>query len=286
MESSLLFLLDLLRAATSSYAGAAKPNLVLAADDPAILLAEFAPPELVAAIGDWLRAIMQGQMDAEHAIPHLHHLAAQLERVIEREPQSDDRLQALGRQLQILDTINRAAAGEDSVLTHVSIDLAESELTSLVREWHLAATATEPAIIVVSTMSGASGRHGLRLRGPNYIERRVTLHYHTTPAHPRLSLRSLSATRLDAQPQPQRDWWQHPLADYDLTIFTEQERFKGRIFTRHEPAPLIVRGGVFTLTLAGANNSQIIATEFRDEFDQPLARVLLWPPIAPVASVP
>jgi hypothetical protein len=282
MESSLLLLLSLLRATTAVPGGAAKPILVLAADDPALLLAEIAPPAFVAAVSAALREITQGRMRVEQAIPDLYSLAAQLDQVIAREPQAADRLQALGQQLQILDTINRAAADEHSALTHVSIHLADSELTSLVREWHIAATPTEPAIIVVGTLSGLSGEHGLRLRGSNYIERRVTLYYHTTHAHPRLRLRSLSANGLDDRQQPHHDWWQHPLTDYDLMIFTEQERFKGRILTRQIPLPLKVHGGMFTLTLAGSNNAHIIATEFRDEFDTPLARVLRWPPIEPV----
>jgi len=282
MESSLLLLLSLLRTAAAVHGGAAKPTLVLAVDDPALLLADIAPPAFVAAVGDALREITQDRMRVEQAIPELYHLAAQLDQVIAREPQASDRLQALGRQLQLLDTMNRAAADEHGALTHVSIDLAESELTSLVREWHIAATVTEPAIIVVGILPGSPSEHGLRLRGSNYIERRVTLHYHTTQNHPRLHLRSLSAHRLDDRPQTYRDWWQHPLTDYDLTLFTEQARFKGRIFTRQIPSPLKVQSGVFTLTLAGSNNAHIIATELRDEFDTPLVRVLRWPPIEPV----
>lgn len=281
MERSLLLLLDLLRATTQVYGGAARPALVLAVSEPAQLLAEFAPPDLVAVIGGLLREITHGQLRVEQSIPQLRDCAAKLEQVIAREPSLADQLHMLGQQLQMLDTINRAAAGESSVLTQVGIHLAETELAALVREWHISASATEPAIVVVCTPPELPADHSLRLRGSHYVERRVTFHYQVQAAHPRLSLRSLSATVFDDTPQAQRDWWQLPATDYDLTIFTEQERFKGRIFTRRLPTPLMVHGDVFTLTLAGSSGSHILSTELRDERDTPLTRVLHWPPIDP-----
>ncbi len=255
--------------------------LALAADDPALLLAEIAPPAFVAAVSAALREISQGRMRADQAIPHIHALAAQLDQIVAAEPQRAAQIETLARQLQTYTLINRSTGGESSALAHVTINLAESDLAHLVREWHISGTTAEPAILVVSMAPALSSEHRVRLRGSSYIERRVTLHYWANKAHPRLRARALSATARDDQPQADRDWWQPPLLDYDLTIFTEQERLKGRVFTRQAPMPLVVRGAVFTLILEGSSNAQITITEFRDELDKPLVRVLLWPPIDP-----
>lgn len=279
MESSLPLLLSLLRATTAWRNSATKPALALAADDPALLLAEIAPTALVAAVSAALREISQGQARAAQALPRLRALAAQLDQIAGAEPQRAAQIETLTRQLQTYTLINGSSGVESSALTHVAIHLAESDLAQLVREWHIGATDAGPAILVVSM--APPGEHRVRLRGSSYIERRVTLHYQTNQTHPQLSVRALSATARDDQPQADREWPQPPLADYDLTIFTEQERIKGRVFTWQTPTPLVVRGAVFTLILEGPSNALITTTEFRDELDNPLARVHLWPPVVP-----
>jgi hypothetical protein len=285
MEAALQLLLNILRIAAPAP-GAAAPPLVLPADTAASLLAEFAPAATIAEISTFLPQAAQGAVETERVVPHLRRAAAQIALAATGAPDHAARMEGVTQELETIAAINQLAAGGRTVLRHVSISLAESTLPALVREWHVRTAETEPDVIVVSQAGARSGELVVRSRGKSYVERRVALRYHESFDHPWLDLHVLSAIANDERPRIRYRWRQRALPDYDLTIYTEQERRKGRVATRLLDQTVVVQGDVFTLRLPVAEGAYLLTTDYFDEDDRPLVRALRWPPLAKHPDLP
>jgi hypothetical protein len=239
-------------------------------DAPAIL-AEVASPAVTAVFAGLLADAAQDGTRAEELLPRLHELAA----TVTPDGQGAQHLAELAAKSQTLAGLSRA--GAESALTTAALDLATSPLADLVTIWGLPATGGAPPLSVVCLNGISRADRLVRSHGDHFIERRVRLRYRIDQRYPLIELDTLSAHALDAAPVARAEWRQHPLDDYDLRIFSEQERLMGSVRTRLVEPPTSVEGAGLKLELSAPPGARLLATELLDEREQPLLRVLCWP---------
>lgn len=271
MDAALVLLLNLIELAAPP-AGATNAVPTLEIDAPAIL-AEVASPPAVDAFAQLLAEASQHGARAEEVLPRLHEIAA----AIDPDPQRAQRLTELAAQSQTLAGLSRA--GAESALTYATLDLATSPLAGLVTAWHLPSTAGAPSLSVVCLSGISRADRIVHSRGDHFVERRVRLRYRPDHRYPLIELDTMSAHVLDVAPVARASWQQHPLADYDLRIFTEQERTMGFVRTRLVESPGSVASAELKLELRTPPGARLLATELLDEREQLLLRVLCWPSI-------
>jgi len=271
MDTALALLLNLF-ALTTPLAEPESGVSALEIDAPAIL-AEVAPPQAVAAFAQLLADAAAQRAPAVDLLPRLHELAAMISPVAGHE----QRLAELASQTQTLAGVARA--GGEGALTHVTIDLATSPLAPLVTAWHVPAADGASRMSVVYLAAIARADRVVRPRGDHFVERHVRLRYDQDQPYPLIELDAPSAHAIDAAPVVRSEWRQHPLSDYDLRIFSEQERLMGSVRTRLVESPSSVEGAGLKLQLGAPPGVRLLSTELLDQHEHPLLRVLRWPAI-------
>lgn len=255
-----------------AYAVSAAPAPRLEIDAEAIL-APYAPPLVPQSFTALCRRALEGDAPAEDVLQQIEQLATGLHGAPER-------LAELTGHLQTITALGQEY-GPDSSLAYATLDLATSPLTALVTVWHLEGEASEPPVSVVCLTGVSGAERVVRPRGAGFVERRLALRYTHADPYPLLEADALTTLAHEATPRLRPSWRQLPLPDYDLSLFTEQERPKGSVRTRAVSGPVSLRRPGLSLELAAAPGAQLLATELRDEHDRPLLRVLRWPPLSP-----
>lgn len=237
--------------------------------------------EMVPAASNEIVLRLQSLATSEPAIPQtimeLRRIAEQIAQATSADLQHNAQLEAVAQHVQTIAAINQDAVDGQHTIRQMQIDLANSPLMRYVQEWHIQ-SATPPTNAVICHVSDQTGEYRVRLRGLTYIERRAALRYTPHDPHPFVEVRALTATPTESMPSERQVWQQRPLPADDLAIYTEQERYKGRIMTRRMDLPLVVDGEPVRITLAAGEHAHVVATDFLDENDRLLVRVIRWPP--------
>lgn len=276
METALQLVLGLLQLGAVQLHHRATVPLVPSADVPARLLSELVP-----ATGAELAACIQtlaAEPTAPHTLVELRRIAEQITQATGTDPQRSTRLETVAQHIQTIAAINQDAVAGQHAIRQVRIDLANSPLLRYIQEWHIRPVPPESTSIILCHVSNPPGAHVVRLRGQTYIERRVALRYHAHDLHPSVELRALAATLAENMPNQRQVWKQRPLPEDDLSIYSEQERYKGRVTSRRLMLPIVIDGPPFHITLTTTKDAYVVATDIFDENDSLLVRVIRWPP--------
>jgi hypothetical protein len=267
METALLLLLNLLEASTPPD-GSPRPSLDI--DAPAIL-AELAPPPLVASFVAAFAANARGETRVEELLPRLDALATS----IAADANKAERVALRASQLQTIAALQKAS--RDAALSHVALDLATSPLTELVTVWHLHdASSIATSLVCLNSISPADIL--LCAPGDHFLARRLRLRYRRDQPYPRIELDALSQSGLDTGPIAREHWQQVPSPEHDLRVLSEQERAMGLVRSRLVASPGSIKGAGLELKLEAAPGTQLLQTELLDQHEQVLLRVLRWPP--------
>lgn len=275
----LLLLLSLVRA-TAAAGGGPRHAIALDVESGLATSAAWLPAELRRAAVELVGEVAEGSLLPGAALARMQEMAGRIASAVGANPQHAQSLATLTATADTVAALRLAGDGANELLAQISVDLATSPLAALVSEWRLAATPESPETVIVHILPEARQAVEVRPRGRSYIERRIRARYVATSVYPQLLLAASSQTPRDRAPDPRSTWHQRPLPDYDLAIYSEQERCKGSVVTRRLQGRIIARGASLTLELDAPAGHAIISTEILDETDKPLARILRWPPIA------
>jgi hypothetical protein len=280
MESALLLLLNLAPIVAPLRGHGTLPALVPPASLLSRMLGEYVPAAQAEEIITFLDELTQEAIPIDSAMRQIRQFAEQIAEGAANAPDRAASLEVAAQQIGLLASLNRHPADGNSPLRHLRTSLDNSLLSPIVQEWHIHTAQGGQDIVVISRVHARTEQIFFRPRGSHYIERRIVLHYNHDDDHPVIELNTLTATMLDRHPRARHLWRQPATPDYDLIIYTEQERLKGRIMTRFLELPLVLEGDTITLTASLTAGGRIAATDVLDEQDQPLLRVLCWPPVS------
>ena len=279
MEAASQLVLGLLQIGTIQLRHTETAPLVPLTDLPARLLSELVPATISTELSKRLQALVLSAPPTPQTIVELRRITEQLVHAISRDPQRSARLETIAQHVQTIAAINQDAVGGQHAIRHLHIDLANSPLLHYVQEWHIRADPPQPNSLILCQVSDQPGEYVVRSHGQTYIERRIALHYRVNLANPAVAPHALTATPTENLPRERQEWQQRPLPDDDLAIYTEQERYKGRVVSRRLALPIVVDGAPLHVTLATTEDAYVIATDIVDENDQLLIRVIRWPPV-------
>jgi hypothetical protein len=160
------------------------------------------------------------------------------------------------------------------MVRQMHLNLGDLPLLEYIKSWHIQGSSGQPTFILVGQPTVGPNGLIIRTRGYHYIERRITLRYIAAHGEPFVHIPTLSSTLFETRPSDERTWRQRAHPDYDLTIFTEQERIVGFVRTRAVTTQLDVAGIAVTIALPATSEHPIMITDIVDADNQPLVRVL------------
>jgi hypothetical protein len=274
MEPQLNLLLDILEIESALREQADTLQLVPIVDFATVILGTMLPKTSAVELAQTIRRIVQENTPLGRSVVALQQGARQIAQEAHADENRVRRLGTLVALAQIIAAINRGTIGPQQMVRQMHLNLGALPLLEYIQSWHIQGQSGQPTFILVGQPTVGPNGLIIRTRGCHYIERRITLRYIASHREPFVHVPMLSSTLFETRPRNERTWRQRAHPDYDLTIFTEQERIVGFMRTRAETKQLVIPGIALTIALPATAEHPIIITDIVDADNQPLVRVL------------
>lgn len=269
MDSELALLLNLQKLALSSPVDQSAITAIapepLIADALAGMLAERELQQLQ----DLLARLGAGNIGAAEAwrlandlVPAIKARSAQADQIAGRS--------ALNRMLEEMFML-RSITGSQLV-GHIDLRIKSIRLFDYIPRLTIDPVPGTPTTVIIGTMPQTLSQPDITVSSPHdsYIERRTEIVYSSRSPYPHLNLNTPSRRGALNVKTKRLDCIQHPFPEYDLEIYTFQERRVGNIQTRACELPYTVKGQKLSITIPRQDDTSLLETSMFDEKRNPL----------------
>jgi hypothetical protein len=273
MDSALTLLLNLQKLSLSPPADQSILAIVPPEDLAAEALAGLLSEQDIQQVQDMCSQLGSGKLSAAEGFSRANTIA----RVIrEKERNSSQKLASSTLNRLLEDILLLRFAADTQVVDFIDLRPESIEFFRYITTVQIDPAPGQPTAVIVGLLPQSIGQQGITtgLKSDSAIERRTEIVYNGASPYPRLNLNLPSRRGIFEFRNKRSDWVQRPFPEYDLEVYSFQERLLGSIQTRYPNSLDLIMGKTFSITIPKQEGIVLVETSFLDPAHRPLARYI------------